>query len=531
MILASPVSAAIATAIVILAPADMFAAGDGPSVKEEESYTPVWTAEIPGERNSTHVIALTGDGKFLAVSAVSGTSPNQSSVHVFNVQEKAEIASVQCLCTIREMTFNSQGTELLVKGVSNTGHTHHLVQYGFRNGRLLPPRSQNFATAVPATYVGNQLQILDFSSGRGLPLGFRGTVLRMLPPWDYYIAGTDQHLAIADLDRGDALRFGLSTGQLVDVKLPTSSKLAGRGLRISSDGAYLASFTAKSAEIGVAVLEGPNAGQTSVVDLSATTGFPAKTVADLEFLAGTTLVYSNGQQLVVVDWKNQKTVQVLIPAANGTLGSCSASTDGTYFAVAFEAMGIYPKPHGHNIHLFQKKKEAEVAGTPPADASLPPEDAQLKVLAVEDGDTISVEYDGRVEHVRLLGIDSAELGSAKGDFAEKDMKEYGRDRLEAGIAQKQKEYLEALLKSSRVTLRYSAIGPKRDDTVNKRVLAYVWSGEIDVNAEIARNGYTYDFQFDWRDPQRKLAHDRLEEFSKLVAAAKQAKRGVWGMPE
>lgn len=162
---------------------------------------------------------------------------------------------------------------------------------------------------------------------------------------------------------------------------------------------------------------------------------------------------------------------------------------------------------------------------------VPAEGTAYKVVAVEDGDTVLIDVAGRTERVRLLGVDTAEIKQPGEAFELKDARYYGVDRLKAGAAVGQREYLERLIGGRPVTLSYSDIGPRREPTETQRVLAYLRAGGVDVNAEMARQGYTYDFREDWKRAGRLLPHDRMEEFSELVREAQAKKRGLWGWAE
>jgi len=158
---------------------------------------------------------------------------------------------------------------------------------------------------------------------------------------------------------------------------------------------------------------------------------------------------------------------------------------------------------------------------------VPKAGARYRVIKVEDGDTVWIEANGKTEYVRLLGVDAAEL-TFKPEHAALDAapNRYGpRDTV--ALANEQREFLRGLVEGKEVSLSYGRSNPPRDNTENKRVLAYLRVGNTDVNAEMTRQGYTYDFRADKYSGQ-PLPHDRMDEFSRLVHEAQAAKRGVWG---
>ena len=134
-----------------------------------------------------------------------------------------------------------------------------------------------------------------------------------------------------------------------------------------------------------------------------------------------------------------------------------------------------------------------------------PQTAQ--VVAVHDGDTITVRFDGHTEKVRLVGIDSPEL---------QDERQAYRD---AGYAAR--DYARSRLGGETVTLETEPRQGDRDSY--GRLLRYVILDDgTNVNEEFVRKGFArvYDkFQFTLK-PQFKAAD----------AEAKHEKLGVWKLP-
>jgi micrococcal nuclease len=134
-----------------------------------------------------------------------------------------------------------------------------------------------------------------------------------------------------------------------------------------------------------------------------------------------------------------------------------------------------------------------------------PQTAQ--VLAVHDGDTITVRLDGVTEKVRLVGIDSPEL---------QDERQAYRDAAYAA-----RDYARGRLGGEKVTLEAEPRQADRD--AYGRLLRYVILDDgTNINLEFVRKGYArvYDkFQFTLK-----------QRFKAAEAEAKVEKLGVWKLP-
>ena len=130
-----------------------------------------------------------------------------------------------------------------------------------------------------------------------------------------------------------------------------------------------------------------------------------------------------------------------------------------------------------------------------------------QVVAVHDGDTITVRMDGHTEKVRLIGIDSPEINDERQEY---------RDAAYAA-----RDYARSRLGGETVTLETEARQDDRD--AYGRLLRYVILRDgTNVNEELVRKGYArvYDkFQFTLK-PRFKAAE----------AEAKREKLGVWKLP-
>ena len=118
-----------------------------------------------------------------------------------------------------------------------------------------------------------------------------------------------------------------------------------------------------------------------------------------------------------------------------------------------------------------------------------------RVVAVHDGDTITVLVGGRDIRVRLAGIDAPERGQPFSNAS--------RHALEAQVAGREVRVVE------------------RGRDGYGRVLGRVYVGPVDVNAEQVRAGFAWVFR-------------RFESDPKLLALqveAKAAQRGLWREPK
>jgi micrococcal nuclease len=125
-----------------------------------------------------------------------------------------------------------------------------------------------------------------------------------------------------------------------------------------------------------------------------------------------------------------------------------------------------------------------------------------RVERVVDGDTIVVRLDGRRERVRYIGVDTPESvkpGVRVQCFAE------------AAAAENRR-----LVLGRTVRLEYDAEARDRYG----RLLAYVWRGDVLVNAELVRRGYGKPLEI-----APNLAH--AAELRRLASEARRAGRGLW----
>lgn len=132
----------------------------------------------------------------------------------------------------------------------------------------------------------------------------------------------------------------------------------------------------------------------------------------------------------------------------------------------------------------------------------PPAPDVFRVIDVIDGDTIRID-DGDDSLVRYIGIDTPEAAfqDSPGDPLAEEAELLNRE----------------LLKGGEVRLEYDA--EKYD--VYGRKLAYVYSGDVFVNAELARRGLAAPFFI-----EPNMLHK--PEIERAVGEAQEGRKGIWG---
>ena len=131
-------------------------------------------------------------------------------------------------------------------------------------------------------------------------------------------------------------------------------------------------------------------------------------------------------------------------------------------------------------------------------------DGSYPVVSVVDGDTIKVRMSGRVESVRLIGIDAPET-NAPG----RPVQCFGPE-----ATAKAKE----VLAGKAVRLEYDESQGRRDRF--DRLLAYAWVDDVLYNEWVIRQGYAREFTYS--APYRYQA-----TFKAAEAEARAAGRGLW----
>jgi len=127
-----------------------------------------------------------------------------------------------------------------------------------------------------------------------------------------------------------------------------------------------------------------------------------------------------------------------------------------------------------------------------------------KVISVVDGDTIKINYNGKVESVRLVGIDTPETVHPT-----KTVECFGKE-----ASDKMKE----LVEGKTVTLVVDKSGTGRDKY--QRLLRYVYLDDgTFVNKEMVKQGYAYAYV--------TYPFDYMDDFKTSQSEAKNNKLGLW----
>jgi micrococcal nuclease len=125
------------------------------------------------------------------------------------------------------------------------------------------------------------------------------------------------------------------------------------------------------------------------------------------------------------------------------------------------------------------------------------------VLRVVDGDTIHVQLDGRVEKVRYIGVNTPEV-----HHPTRGEEPGGQDAVTVN---------QALVGGRDVRLEIDV----RERDRYARLLAYVWVGDLMINAELIRLGYAQVMTV-----PPNVRYQGL--FLAVQREAREARRGLWG---
>jgi micrococcal nuclease len=125
----------------------------------------------------------------------------------------------------------------------------------------------------------------------------------------------------------------------------------------------------------------------------------------------------------------------------------------------------------------------------------------VKVIGVNDGDTITILWGGKKEKIRLIGIDAPELQQSPWGL-------------------RAKRYLSQLVSASQWTVSTEFDVEKRD--VHGRLLSYVWTSDKRmINVQMLREGYAMLYTF---PPNIRY----VDEFKKAQEEARRKSLGIWG---
>ncbi len=139
-------------------------------------------------------------------------------------------------------------------------------------------------------------------------------------------------------------------------------------------------------------------------------------------------------------------------------------------------------------------------------SSAPVRSGFYKVVSIADGDTITVDMEGRKEKVRFIGVDTPEINHEDLNKSE-------------CYALKSKEYTESLIDGREVELVTDKYGSTRDKY--GRLLRYVNAHDGRSIDELLVGG-GYGFAVDGFEYSKK------KDYLNLMSHAEDAKQGVWG---
>ncbi|MBI2621362.1 MAG: thermonuclease family protein [Candidatus Levybacteria bacterium] len=133
------------------------------------------------------------------------------------------------------------------------------------------------------------------------------------------------------------------------------------------------------------------------------------------------------------------------------------------------------------------------------------DEAGYRVVKIVDGDTLDVEIDGKIERLRLIGIDTPETVDPR-----KSVKCYGRE-----ASNKAKELLEGQF----VSLESDETQGERDKY--KRLLRYVFLADgTNFNLYMIAEGYAHEYTY--ANPYKYQV-----EFRQAEIDARENSRGLW----
>jgi len=127
------------------------------------------------------------------------------------------------------------------------------------------------------------------------------------------------------------------------------------------------------------------------------------------------------------------------------------------------------------------------------------------VAEVVDGDTIKVKIDGKLETIRLIGIDTPEVASPY--------------RKEGCFGKEASEETKKILKNKKISLIVDPMVSDKDKY--GRLLRYVFLPDgLFVNAELVKGGFAFNYPYE--------DFQYLNYFNDLEKQAKNSRLGLWG---
>lgn len=130
----------------------------------------------------------------------------------------------------------------------------------------------------------------------------------------------------------------------------------------------------------------------------------------------------------------------------------------------------------------------------------------FKVAKVIDGDTIEVERYGKIEKVRLIGIDTPETVDPR-----KTVQCFGKEASDNS---------KALMQGKSVRLEFDPLVGERDKY--QRLLAYVWLDDDQfVNQLLVSEGFAHEYTY------RSQAYKYQSQFKQAESTARENGIGLW----
>jgi micrococcal nuclease len=186
-------------------------------------------------------------------------------------------------------------------------------------------------------------------------------------------------------------------------------------------------------------------------------------------------------------------------------GGGDSSSGGSYTAPVQETVQeVVVLPTNTSLPLRIPTKTAPTAKPTPYIETALDKKKMFKVVSVIDGDTFDINLRGKVERVRLLGIDTPETKDPR-----KPVQCFGIEATNK---------LKSLIGNKFVKLVDDRTQGNRDKY--QRLLRYAYDGKVFINAEMVNQGYAFSYK---EYPTKFLA-----EFNKYEKQAREKGVGLWG---
>lgn len=127
------------------------------------------------------------------------------------------------------------------------------------------------------------------------------------------------------------------------------------------------------------------------------------------------------------------------------------------------------------------------------------------IVHITDGDTFDILIDGRKSRVRMLGINTPESVDPR-----RPVECFGREA---------SNYLKDLINNKQVRLEQDSDKPGTDEY--GRLLRYVFLGDTNINEQMIRDGYAYEYTY------KSEKYTYQNQFKKAEKFARENKLGLW----